>query len=399
VTNFGPSWSPDGTLIAAPYWSREDGFLQVPVVIDVETGLLRRLTDQRWFQVFRTAWLHDGSGLIFTATAIGETHVQLWHVSYPAGQVRRVTNDLDRYGRTSLGISDDDNVVATGQFKDDGDVWIMDAAGGNGTRLTSGSGSDVVLGWTGNQGLIYYSNLPARSLWMVAADGGAPRRVATDLMFVGPGVSVSPRQDWIAYVAPSEDGVNLWRANLDGSDRVQLTHGGAGHLPVITPDGESVLYIRYEHGRPSVWKVPAGGGEPVQVIGNDAVVLVGAAAQLSPDGQRILTFVRDEQANRRRMAIFSASDVSLEQMLADEPLDAPAQLPRWSPDSRSVVFVRTQGRVSNLWTQSLDGSAPRQITQFETDIIFGFAYSPDGRQLALSRGPVTGEVVLIRNFR
>jgi Tol biopolymer transport system component len=99
------------------------------------------------------------------------------------------------------------------------------------------------------------------------------------------------------------------------------------------------------------------------------------------------------------MAIFSVSDGSLEQMLADEPLDAPAQLPRWSPDSRSVVFVRTQGRVSNLWTQSLDGSAPRQITRFDTETIFAFAYSPDGRQLALSRGPVTGDVVLIRNFR
>ncbi len=32
------------------------------------------------------------------------------------------------------------------------------------------------------------------------------------------------------------------------------------------------------------------------------------------------------------------------------------------------------------------GSPPFQVTNFQTGLIFNFAYSPDGRQLALARG-------------
>jgi hypothetical protein len=36
-----------------------------------------------------------------------------------------------------------------------------------------------------------------------------------------------------------------------------------------------------------------------------------------------------------------------------------------------------------LWRQLIDGSAPAQVTNFTTDRIFNFAFSPDDSQLAL----------------
>jgi len=53
---------------------------------------------------------------------------------------------------------------------------------------------------------------------------------------------------------------------------------------------------------------------------------------------------------------------------------------------------------SNIWRQPLDGSAPRQLTHFTSDRIFSFAWSRDGKRLAVSRGTVSGDVVLIRNL-
>jgi hypothetical protein len=39
------------------------------------------------------------------------------------------------------------------------------------------------------------------------------------------------------------------------------------------------------------------------------------------------------------------------------------------------------------------------LTSFKSDRIFWFEFSPDGKQLALSRGAIAGDVVLIRDFR
>jgi hypothetical protein len=44
----------------------------------------------------------------------------------------------------------------------------------------------------------------------------------------------------------------------------------------------------------------------------------------------------------------------------------------------------------------LAGGHPKQLTQFDTDYIFDFDVSPDGR-LAISRGKRVQDIVLIKN--
>jgi hypothetical protein len=40
-----------------------------------------------------------------------------------------------------------------------------------------------------------------------------------------------------------------------------------------------------------------------------------------------------------------------------------------------------------------------QMTDFKSDLILDFAWSADGRRIALARGRPSSDVVLIRNFR
>ncbi|MDQ3258634.1 MAG: hypothetical protein M3R15_32920 [Acidobacteriota bacterium] len=47
--------------------------------------------------------------------------------------------------------------------------------------------------------------------------------------------------------------------------------------------------------------------------------------------------------------------------------------------------------------QPIDGSPLVQVTNFRDGRIFNFAYSPDGKQLALSRSTFDRDVVLISN--
>jgi Tol biopolymer transport system component len=86
-----------------------------------------------------------------------------------------------------------------------------------------------------------------------------------------------------------------------------------------------------------------------------------------------------------------------------EPLyhfDAPAGLfgLAWSPDNKALDYALTREGVSNLWEQPLAGGPARQLTHFKSDLILDFAWSLDGKQLALARGNYNSNVVLISNF-
>ena len=73
--------------------------------------------------------------------------------------------------------------------------------------------------------------------------------------------------------------------------------------------------------------------------------------------------------------------------------------PRWAPGGEAVDYVLTRNGVSNLWRQKLSGGPPKKITNFESGQIFDFGWSRDGRQLAVTRGSESSDVVLISNFQ
>lgn len=55
------------------------------------------------------------------------------------------------------------------------------------------------------------------------------------------------------------------------------------------------------------------------------------------------------------------------------------------------------GVADNLWVQPLDGLPGNQITEFTSERIIDFHWSPDGKQLGLIRGHADSDVVLVRD--
>ena len=72
---------------------------------------------------------------------------------------------------------------------------------------------------------------------------------------------------------------------------------------------------------------------------------------------------------------------------------------RWTPDSRSLLYVKSEGGVSNLWSQPISGDSPKQMTHFNSLLIGDFDLSRDGKQLVMSRGTANRDVVLIRDVK
>ncbi len=70
---------------------------------------------------------------------------------------------------------------------------------------------------------------------------------------------------------------------------------------------------------------------------------------------------------------------------------------RYSPDGKAIVYPVREGGVDNLWSQPLDGSPGKQITNFKSEQIREFHWSFDGSKLGLIRGHNDSDVVLIRD--
>src|SRR5688500_382120 len=160
--NGGVVWSPDGQRIAAIARATDSaGRFNNVVEVPVDGGAERMLTSQRWYQIQRLAWLSDGNGLLMTAAekASDLRTEQIWHLSYPGGEAKKITNDLNNYQGISL--NGDSSVLVTIQQNEAMDIWVApDGDAGRATQLKSVSsnrdGFDGVR-WTPDGKIVFNS--------------------------------------------------------------------------------------------------------------------------------------------------------------------------------------------------------------------------------------------------
>ncbi|HVF47894.1 MAG TPA: hypothetical protein VNA17_10045, partial [Pyrinomonadaceae bacterium] len=67
---------------------------------------------------------------------------------------------------------------------------------------------------------------------------------------------------------------------------------------------------------------------------------------------------------------------------------------RWTPDSSGVIYRSSRSNMSNFWLQPIDGSEPKQLTNFTQDSPIYCEWSRDGKFLSCVRGVLMRDVVL-----
>jgi Tol biopolymer transport system component len=119
-------------------------------------------------------------------------------------------------------------------------------------------------------------------------------------------------------------------------------------------------------------------------------------AAFSPDGKQIVCVYLAQPTESYKLAILPSEGGQPNKTFT---FTGPITNLRWTVDGRSLVYGVTQNSVTNLWAQPIDGSPPKQLTNLASELIFGFDFSRDGKQIALTRGTQTSDVVLISNFK
>ena len=387
-------WSPDGQRIACIAAEPDDKGVSYGLIeLNAEGGLEKRISPQRWVWIDDLVWLADGS-LLITADDGESSSSQIWEISYPSGNARSLTTDV--VGEYSgLSVTRDSSVLVTTRNETIQSVWTQLADVPESVKqITSGAAADGWDGiaWTPDDRIVYSSIANGhQDIWIMDADGSNQKQLTVNLGSNTFGLSVSFDGRYIAFVSSQAGHGNIWRIKSDGSEPKQLTNGAGETNPVFLPDGW-ISYPCETDGTRARCKVTIDGGEPERITGPYSDMM-----RFSPDG-RLIAFIPLDGTKGKRIGVAPVDESEPPRLFQLPSTSFPKRM-QWSADSRALAYIDTRRNVSNIWSLPIGGGKAVQLTQFNDHSIPAFAWSRDGKQLAMARSKTTNDVVLMRNFR
>jgi Tol biopolymer transport system component/DNA-binding winged helix-turn-helix (wHTH) protein len=393
-----PAWSPDGKLIVCAWGTEADNSMNL-FGIRVGDGTISPLLDKKWDEIGETVWLPDGSGLFITARERGSELFQIWLVRYPTGEVRRLTNDTDNYRFISL--TSDSATVAAVRTDRQSNIWVAPAGNtGNAKQITFtnyDADNDQGLSWTPKGQIVYATKASGKSeIWIVDEDGRNQRQL-TDDSSSNYMPAVTPDGRYIIFASTRGGGMpHLWKMDVDGGNPRQLTNGPIEILPQVSPDGKWIVYHSYASGVTTVWRMPIDGGEPMLLTDK---VLDGYSS-VSPDGKFVSCLYLDDSDGKKywKIAMVPFDGGRPVKLFDVRPSPISFSPLFWTSDGNSLMYLDRKNGVSNIMQLSIESGDSRQMTNFTSDRIFYFDWSRDGKRLAIARGRVNEDVVLISDL-
>jgi Tol biopolymer transport system component len=277
--------------------------------------------------------------------------------------------------------------LVTVQLEQAFNIWLVPVEDPTSARqITKGRlfGS-TGLSWT-PEGSIIFAQEDIRheaQLWITSTDGSPPRQLSPEGVLEG-NPSVCRDSGHLLYLSYRAGTPHIWRSKLDGTDAMQLTEGEGEFSASCSPDGTWFTYFNSDPNGEGVWKMSIEGGNPVRLWERAAI------NQISPDGKLILI------ADGQKAMLFPADGEEPDYTYDLSP--EWGSLRGWTPDGKAFLYVKSIDGVSNVWQRNMDGSEPKQLTRFDSELINGVDLSPDGKYLAVARNSTTSDVVLIKDL-
>jgi Tol biopolymer transport system component/DNA-binding winged helix-turn-helix (wHTH) protein len=381
------AWSPDGREVAFLRFSEEAiDIYAIPAL----GGTERRLYTAPRPQWAGVSWSPDGKTLAFPESSSKNARSWIALLRLGSSTTRPLTSPPDESRDADAVFSPDGSKVAFIRGTVAGvvnDVYVVDAGGGNPTRLTFDNQPLMGLAWTGDGRDIVFSSVRGgqASLWRVPASGGTPRPV------VGAGSeayspSVSPKGNLLAYQQKiGRD--SIWRVNLksdtqtQGAPAIVISAKGGKMRPSFSPDGKRIAFESDRLGNMEIWACDSNGENCEQLTSLHGTA---GTARWSPDGRHIaFEFHPTERA---------------EIYVVDVPGGAPRMIPTikgadnlapsWSRDGKWIYFASKRGgEPFQLWKVAIESGSHVQITRTGG---LAAAESADGRFLYYSKYELGG---------
>lgn len=383
-----PAWSPDGRQIA---FRRRYGVYVVPALGGAERKVadLSARPPEYWSAQWQwsLAWTHDGKGLVLSEVG-PEGHEGLVLVPVDQGEKRQLTSDptgphfnpaLSADGRQLAYVSCRSTYACAVQVLRLGADLGPE---GPARRLTERPMLIGGITWSPDGRSLIFSASPAGGnvpyLWRVNASGGdAAERIELAGSLAG-SPSAAPGVGRIVFSRGNQD-PDIWKVAPGGVPAPFIASTRLDNNPEFSPDGRRLAFCSY---RPAadgtrldvveVFVADADGSNRMQLTQGPGREQCGP--QWSPDGRQIAF---DSQADDGGWDIFVVDSKGGAPRLLT-PSSASENIPSWSRDGRFVYFASNRSGRFEIWRVPAAGGETHQITR---DGGFRASESPDGKLL------------------
>ena len=235
-------------------------------------------------------------------------------------------------------------------------------AAGEPTRITADLDA-AYPAWLPNTNEIVFSS--RGSLWRLAIPSDAP---PMRIPFIGEdgsmptiagGSARTPAR--LVYVRSNSD-ANIWRIDTPGpgkagrlSDAVTVASTRMDFLGDLSPDGTRIAFVTNRSGANEIWLAEANGSNPIQLTAMGGPMT--ATPRWSPDGKLIafqssaegqseIYTIPSDGGKARRITTHAAND----------------HVPSFSHDGRSIYFSSTRTGNYEIWKMAVSGGEATQVT-------------------------------------
>ena len=372
ATDVSPAWSPDGRTIA--FLRRLEGdrneLLLIPALGGPERKLAETLQTRLELGLRSVAWSPDGLWLVVSHRERDEQGEALFLISAQTGEKRRLTQPPRGYLSDLTPVfSPDGRAVAFSRLSSPGasEVYLQQLSGdfeaaGEARRLTTNGRWAVDPVWTADGRYILHLLADRR--------GGPPelRRIVTSGSSASEPVPL-PQDDLhelslgkhLVYSRGTGD-TNIWRAEVPSpggpASQPQLLISSTLNdtQPRYSPDGKKIAFCSTRSGAREIWVAEADGSNPVQLtsFGGPFVGFMNWA----PDSQR-LVFHALPQGHADLFTIPAAGG-SPKRLTMGTPSENLG--PSYSQDGRSIYFTSSRSGQFEVWKMPAEGGDPIQVT-------------------------------------
>ena len=388
-----PSWSPDGSTIVCPAVNTDLGFHFVIAAVRVSDGFVETIKTRRWAWLNSPVWRSDSRRLLLVGQEEGAVNAQVWQLDRLTGDSRQLSEDSFIYESLS-GARDGKSFVAV-KRQLVSHVWVGEPEP---TQITTGFDRyDGLAGltWDSAGRVLFHSRVSGRdAIWRMTATGSNAELLTDD---GGSGFALSPDSRFLVFQNMESNSLGLSKLDLVNGERKRLTQNSTDMTPTFTPDGRWIVYSHFSE-KHSIKKISSDGTTSSTVFDQYRTV---SSPAVSPDGKQMAFAFSRTQADELQygIAVLAVDSLQiLKTLIVGIRLGTIYERPtvQWSPDGHWIYYVNYNSGVSNLWKVNVADGSTAAVTNFKSGRVYNFAYTPDGTKLALARGTVESDVVVIR---
>jgi Tol biopolymer transport system component/DNA-binding winged helix-turn-helix (wHTH) protein len=380
--NFFPVWSPDGRYIALFHAmpGEEPGIFVMPAL----GGTPRKLHqfDHHGDCKFTLSWSIDGRSLLFSESSGAGQPCQVRQLALEDLTIRPLTSPpVPSTGDWDAQYSPDGASIAfIRNSKDVEDIYVMRGTDGAARRVTFDNRLLSGFAWTPDgKEFVFSSNRGGAvwGLWRVAIDGGStPERlsVGSESAYMP---TISLRGNRLAY-ASGVWSENIWRVPIGvghhGGKPENFINSSASEEegPQYSPDGKHIAFQSTRSGNFEIWRADSDGTNLVQLTSFGGPLT--GTPRWSPDGSHIAFDTRP--GAHPNVYVVSADGGPARRFVNDTADEGVAS---WSHDGRWIYYASNRSGTWQVWKRTADGGGqPVQVTKNG-----GFAplEAPDGKSI------------------